>query len=62
LIFDDETMRENNIGDIFLRLEQVLNDSRFTRPLSRSKRHNWLGADTEQVIISLLEFFKEYEK
>jgi predicted nucleotidyltransferase component of viral defense system len=62
LIFDDETMRENNIGDIFLRLEQVLNDSRFTMPLSRSKRHNWLSADTDQVTKGLLNFFRGYEK
>jgi hypothetical protein len=59
MIFDDETMHENNIKDIFSRLEQVLNDARFIRPLSRSKRDNWLDADTKQVTMRLLEFFKE---
>jgi hypothetical protein len=60
LIFDDETMRENNVKDIVSRLEQILNDTRFTVPLSRSKRNNWLGADIECVTANLLEFLKSF--
>ena len=56
-IFDDKTMRENNIADIVSRLDKVLHDPRFARPLRQSKRNNWIDIDAEKAINRLLAFF-----
>ena len=57
-IFDDKTMRENNITDIVSRLDKVLHDSRFAKSLRLSKRNNWIGIDAEKASSKLLAFFR----
>jgi predicted nucleotidyltransferase component of viral defense system len=58
LIFSDRTMREKNIDDINIRLNNVLNDTRFLMKLVRSKRSNWLEISPELIVQALLEFVK----
>jgi hypothetical protein len=59
-IFEDPTMREENMLDIVSRLDRVLNDSRFLNELNRSNRHNWLVVDPNQAAKALLNFFNFY--
>lgn len=58
VIFDDATMREENIDDIVLRLESIFSDSHFIDSLNRSKRNNWLEIDSAQATSALLDFFE----
>jgi len=57
VVFDDTTMREDNLHDIRIRLEKVLTDLRFIDRLYKSKRHNWLAIEPEQAAKEFLEFF-----
>ena len=59
-IFDDLTMREEDIFDIVSRLDKVLNDSSFVSALNRSSRYNWLDVNPNQATKALLSFFKNY--
>jgi len=60
LIYDDTTIKENNIGDIVSRLTMVLPDPRFSVPFVRAKRHNWLEIAPEQAIEQLINFIKNH--
>jgi len=56
LVFDDSTMRENNFEDIRARLDRVFRDTRFATPLAASKRQNWLDANPEEALQTILDF------
>ena len=57
IIFDDLTMRENSIKDIYPRLIKVFNDRRFTSSLENAK-NNWLQLPVSKVIEGILSFFE----
>ena len=59
IIFNDSTMRENNIVNISARLERVFADRHFIMSLNKSKRHNWLGVDPQRVADTIIDFVRE---
>lgn len=60
LIIEDKTMRENNNEDIIKNLNITLNNNIFKRSLSDA-RNNWLGISVDQVINSVINYFKSIE-
>jgi predicted nucleotidyltransferase component of viral defense system len=58
-IFDDATIRENNIAAIILRLEKAFDDSHFIMSLNQSKRHNWLEIDPVHATSIILKFIQD---
>ena len=57
-IYNDETMRENNIQDIYDRLSKVLNSNLFKNNLN-SPKVNWLDISIEEAINSVLNYLEE---
>ena len=57
LIFKDETMKENNVNDIFNRLNRILHNRNYLNSLNTAK-NNWLELPIKNVIESVLDFFK----
>ena len=55
LIFNDITMKENSIHDIYSRLNRICNSSRYQRNLTNPKV-NWLNITVEEAINSLLTY------
>lgn len=58
LIFNDDKMRENNIGDILNRLSKTLKSSRYINHLN-DPVVNWLDIPIEDAINSLLKYIEE---
>lgn len=56
-IFSDETMKENNLEDIFNRLKRILHNKNYLRNLNTAK-NNWLELPIEEVIKSVLDYFE----
>ena len=56
LIFQDETMRENELKDIHIRLTNILNNSRFQSRINTAN-NNWLEIPIKDVIDNVLEYF-----
>ncbi len=56
LIFQDETMRENELKDIHIRLRNILNNNRF-RSRINTANNNWLEIPIEDVINNVLDYF-----
>ena len=54
-IFDDPSMRENDISGIYRRLSMVFKDRMYLTNL-RSRDANWLGEDIDVVLNGILEF------
>ena len=54
-IFEDEGMREVCWGDVYRRLESVLEDKRFVRNLSNAK-NNWLDLSVQKVTKGILSY------
>ena len=59
VIFADPTMREDNMGDIFARLDKVLHDRRFAPNLGNAK-NNWLQLPTDKVINGILSYISQF--
>ena len=57
LIIDDNSMREKNIEDIVKNLSITLNNNAFRQSLSDA-RNNWLGLSIDDVILSVIDYFK----
>ena len=57
LIFQDETMRENELKDIHIRLVNVLNNNRFQSRINTAN-NNWLEIPIKDVIDNVLEYFE----
>lgn len=53
-------MRENSVEDIIKNLNIILNNSVFKHSLSDA-RNNWLNIPVENVIDSVIEYFKSIE-
>ncbi len=60
LIIKDTTMRERNIEDIIKNLNTTLNNNNFKRSLSDA-RNNWLDIPVDQVINTVIDYFKSME-
>lgn len=61
IIFDDESMREETIGDIISRLESIFNSKIYKSNLSNPKV-NWLDISIDNAITKLLEYIYELDK
>ena len=59
VIFDDSTMRENNVNDIVSRLSRTFSDSHFLTSLRQSKRHNWLEVDPDLATEAIVSFIQK---
>jgi len=59
IVFNDATMRENNIKAVVSRLRNVFSDTHFKTSLLQSKRHNWLDIDTALATESIIKFVQE---
>ena len=57
-IYNDETMRENNIHDIYERVSNILNSNIFKNNLNNPKV-NWLDIRVEDTIKSVINYIKE---
>ena len=60
LIFKDEGMKENNVNDIFKRLNRILHNRNYLRNLNTAK-NNWLELPIEKVVENVLDFFGTIE-
>ena len=58
LIFQDETMRENTMGDIVRRIETTFKDNRFLQRISHS-RQRWLDEDINNIADGIIGYFKK---
>lgn len=58
LIFQDETMRENELKDIHIRLTKILNNSRFQMRINTAN-NNWLEIPIKDVIDNILDYFDD---
>ncbi len=61
IIFDDETMREETIGNIISRLESIFNSKIYRSNLSNPKV-NWLNISIDDAITKVLDYIYELEK
>ncbi len=61
LIFNDDTMRENNIDDILNRLNNTLKSRRYVNHLN-DPVVNWLDIPIEDAINSLLKYIEQLSK
>lgn len=61
IIFDDEAMREETIGDIISRLESIFNSKIYKSNLSNPKV-NWLDISIDDAIIKVLDYICELDK
>ena len=57
LIFQDESMKENNMDDVIKRLNRILYNKNYLRNLNTAK-NNWLELPIDDVIENVLDFFK----
>ncbi len=58
LIFQDDTMRENELKDIHIRLTNILNNNRFQSRINTAN-NNWLEIPIKDVIDNILDYFDE---
>lgn len=56
LIFQDNTMHENELKDIHIRLTNILNNNRF-RSRINTANNNWLEIPIKDVIDNVLDYF-----
>lgn len=61
IIFDDETMREETIGNIISRLESIFNSKIYRSNLSNPKV-NWLDISIDDAITKVLDYMYELDK
>lgn len=60
LIFNDKTMRENNLYDIIKNLKTTINNNIFKHNLLDA-RNNWLEISVDEVISSVIMYFESLE-
>lgn len=56
LIFKDDSMHENELKDIHIRLTNILNNSKFQSRINTAN-NNWLGAPIKDTIDNVLDYF-----
>lgn len=60
-IYDDDNMKENNIYDVYDRLNQILN-SRLYRSNLNNPKVNWLDINIEDAIENVLKYINELKE
>lgn len=60
LIFQDKNMKENNMNDVILRLQEILNSEKYFNMLNDPKV-NWLNIPVHEVIQNVIEYFATLE-
>ena len=55
-IIQDDTMRENELKDIHIRLTNILNNKRFQSRINTAN-NNWLEIPIKDVIDNVLDYF-----
>ena len=60
IIINDKTMKENNLNDIIKNLELTINNNIFKQNLSNA-RNNWLEISVDEVVNSVIIYFKTLE-
>lgn len=60
IIFNDDSMLENNIDDIIVKMKALFSDKIFIANL-KDARNNWLGIPIDNVLKSILEFLENIE-
>ena len=58
LIYQDDTMKENNINDIYSRLQSIFS-SRVYRSNLNNPKSNWLDIEVDEAINSVLKYIDE---
>lgn len=58
MIFQDDTMRENELKDIHIRLTNILNNNRFQSRINTAN-NNWLEIPIKDVIDNVLAYFDD---
>ncbi len=54
---EDDTMRENELKDIHIRLTNILNNNRFQSRINTAN-NNWLEIPIKDVIDNVLDYFE----
>lgn len=57
IIYNDESMKENNIQDIMSKLKILFSNKIFTNHLKDAK-NNWLGIDVDEVLENIYDFLE----
>ena len=57
MIFKDESMRENTMGDIVKRIENSFKDNSFLKRISTS-RQRWIDEDIKIIAEGIIGFYK----
>ena len=60
LIVTDNTMKENNIKDITIKIKQIFTNNSYINKLKTSRK-NWLNISHEEIIVSIIEFFENFD-
>jgi len=55
-IYEDESIKENNLNDIFKRLNRIFHNKKYLKSLDNHK-NNWLELPIDDVVRTVLEFF-----
>ncbi len=61
LIFNNANMKENNITDIVMRINEILSSERYFNMLNDPKV-NWLNIPVNDVIGNVIEYFNSFVK
>ncbi len=60
IIYDDNSMKENNIYDVINKIKVLFSDNRFVTNLNDA-RNNWLGLPVNEVLNSIIIFLESLE-
>lgn len=60
-ILDDPGMRENDLQDIYRRINMVFNDKMYRKNID-TRDANWLDENTDTVLKGIMEFLRKLEK
>lgn len=58
-IFDDPTMKEDNMDAVRVRISSTLNEKRFRAGIESAGNRNWVQVDVDTVISSIEEYLKK---
>ena len=58
-ILDNDTMREDTMGQVIQRIQRVIYSRRFRNAFESEERANWLGWDTDREFKTLVDFLKK---
>lgn len=59
LIFNDINMKENNVNDVVIRLNEILSSERYFN-MSNDPKANWLNIPVNEVINNVIQYFNSF--